>query len=94
MIRRHCSLAQDLAERAAAHPDLEVVVPCRLSLVCVAHRAGDDATQRLLDAVNASGAFATHTRLDGRLVLRLSVAQASVEKRHVDALWEVLVRAC
>jgi aromatic-L-amino-acid/L-tryptophan decarboxylase len=68
-------------------------VPCELSLVCLAHRDGDAATQRLLDAIDASGALATHTRLDGRLVLRLSVAQASTEQRHVDALWEVVAGA-
>jgi aromatic-L-amino-acid decarboxylase len=93
MVRRHCALATDLAARVEAHAALELVVPCRLSLVCLAHRDGDVATQRLLDAVNDSGAFATHTRLDGRLVLRLSVAQASTEQRHVDRLWEVLVDA-
>ena len=94
MIRHHCALAADLARRVADHPAFDLVVPCHLSLVCVAHRDGDDATQRLIDAVNASGAFATHTRLDGRLVLRLSVAQASTMPRHIDALWEVLERAC
>jgi aromatic-L-amino-acid decarboxylase len=91
MVRRHCSLASDLAARVESHDALDLVVPCRLSLVCVAHRDGDAATQRLLDAVNGSGAFATHTRLDGRLVLRLAIAQARTEQRHVDALWQVLV---
>jgi aromatic-L-amino-acid decarboxylase len=94
MVRRHCALAADLARRVDSHPALDVVVPCHLSLVCLAHRDGDDATQKLIDAVNSSGAFATHTRLDGRLVLRLSVAQASTAPRHIDAVWEVVERAC
>ncbi len=90
MVRRHCELAAGLAERVDGHPALDLVVPCRLSLVCVAHRDGDDATQRLLDAVDATGAHATHTRLDGRLVLRLSVAAANVEQRHVDEVWAAI----
>lgn len=90
MVARHCALAAELAARVEAHDALELVVPCRLSLVCVAHRDGVDATQRLLDAVNASGALVTHTRLDGRLVLRVSVASADVEQRHVDEVWRAV----
>ena len=93
MVRRHCDLASSLAARVDGHPHLELVVPCRLSLVCVAHRDGDAATQRLVDGVNATGALVTHTRLDGRLVLRVSVAARTVEQRHVDEVWEALVAA-
>jgi aromatic-L-amino-acid/L-tryptophan decarboxylase len=93
MVRRHCALAADLAARVEAHPRLELVVPTRLSLVCVAHRDGDDATARLVDAVNAAGAFVTHTRLDGRLVLRVSIAARTVEQHHVDEVWDALAGA-
>ena len=93
MVRRHCALAASVAARVDAHPALDLVVPCRLSLVCVAHRDGDAGTQRLVDAVNATGAFATSTRLDGRLVLRLSIAARAVEQRHVDQVWETLAGA-
>ena len=37
MIRRHVGLAQDLAKRIAAHPDLELVAPVPFSLVCFRH---------------------------------------------------------
>ena len=61
--------------------------------MCIAHRDGDDATQRLIDAVNATGAHVTHTRLDGRLVLRVSIAAAEVQQRHVDEVWSALEAA-
>jgi aromatic-L-amino-acid decarboxylase len=93
MVRRHCTLAAELAARVEAHDRLELVTPCRLTLVCIAHRDGDGATQQLLDAVNATGALATHTRLEGRLVLRLSIAAAEVEQRHVDAVWDAIAAA-
>jgi aromatic-L-amino-acid decarboxylase len=65
-----------------------------LNLVCLRHRDGDDATQRVLDAVNATGrAYLTHTRLDGRLVIRVSIGQTRTERRHVEALWEELRNA-
>ena len=56
-------------------------------LVCLRHVDGDEATQALLDAVNASGEqYLTHTRLDDRLVLRVSIGQTHTEERHVRAL--------
>ena len=49
--------------------------------------------QRILDAVNDTGALLTHTRLDGRLVIRVSTGQARTEPRHLDAVWRAVVAA-
>jgi aromatic-L-amino-acid decarboxylase len=44
--------------------------------------------------VNASGElFLTHTRLDGRLVLRMSIGAARTEERHVAQAWRAIQRA-
>lgn len=92
-VRAHVALAGDLAARVRAH-DLLGLVSARLNLVCLRHRDGDDATAAVLERVNASGrAFVTHTRLDGRYVLRVCVGQTATERRHVDALWEELQEA-
>lgn len=93
LVERGDRLARDLGRRATGHPALEVVVPAQLALVCLAHRDGDDATQRLIDAVNATGAQVTHTRLDGRLVLRVSTGQARTTEQHVDAVWDAITAA-
>lgn len=93
LVRNGVDLARRAAERLGAHPALELVVPPGLALVCVAHRDGDGATQRLLDAVNATGAFATHTRLDGRLVLRIGTGQARTEVHHLDRVLEAVLAA-
>ncbi len=93
-VRRHVALGEDLGARVRAHPRLELVAPVELALVCLAHRDGDAATQRLLDAVNAApDLLATHTRMGGRLVLRVAIGGVRTEQRHVDRLWEVLARA-
>ncbi len=92
-VREHVRLAEDLAARVTGHPALDLVAPRSLNLVCVAHVGGDAATQRCIDAVNASGALVTHTRLAGRLVVRVCVGQTRTEARHVDALWEALAAA-
>jgi len=71
-----------------------LAAPAPLSLVCFRHREGDAATQRILDRVNGSGRlFLTHTRLDGRLVLRMSIGATHTERRHVAAAWEAIQEA-
>jgi len=90
LVARGHALSLELASRVEAHPKLDLVVPAQLALVCVGHRSGDDGTQRLLDAVNATGAQVTHTRLEGRLVLRVSTGQARTEQRHLDAVWQAI----
>jgi len=65
-----------------------------LNLVCFRHLGGDEANERILETVNASGRFfLTHTKLDGRFTLRLSVGQTWTEERHVHAVWEAICRA-
>ncbi|MFO0827204.1 MAG: pyridoxal-dependent decarboxylase [Phycisphaerales bacterium] len=94
LVRHHVELARRFESWVRDDPDFELVAPCPLNLVCFRLRASDDANQRLLDRVNASGkAYLTHAKLDGRMVLRMSVGQTRVEERHVRAAWE-LIRAC
>lgn len=96
MVERHRDLALELAARVEADDELDLVVPCEgLPMVCLAHRAGDAATQALLDRANGAGFVVTHTRTagpddPGRLVLRVSTGARLVERRHLDELWSVL----
>ncbi len=88
-VRRHVALARGFADRVAADPDFELAAVPWLNLVCFRHRGGDTVNERLLAAVNASGAlYLTHTRLDGRHTLRMCVGQTHTEARHVTAAWE------
>jgi aromatic-L-amino-acid decarboxylase len=90
-IREHVTLTQELAARIAAHPRLEVVAPHPLNLVCFRHAAGDDASEALLAALNATGrVLLTHTRLDGRFVIRASIGAQATEAHHVEALWTLI----
>jgi aromatic-L-amino-acid/L-tryptophan decarboxylase len=91
-IRGHVALAEELAERIAAHPDFEVVAPAPLGLVCFRLRGEDASNQRLLDTLNDEGfVHLTHTRLDGRLTLRISVGGVRTERRHVEEAWQHIV---
>jgi aromatic-L-amino-acid/L-tryptophan decarboxylase len=90
-VGEHVALAASFAARVDAHPRLERLAPARLGLVCFAHAGGDEATQRLLDDLNGTGRVAlTHTRLAGRLAIRVSIGQTRTGARHVDALWTLI----
>jgi aromatic-L-amino-acid decarboxylase len=87
-IRRHVALAQAFAAWVRADARFELAAPVPLNLVCFRHRSGDAANQTLMDRLNASGdLYLTHTRLDGKLTLRMSIGQATTEERHVANAW-------
>ena len=88
-IRRHVALAQEFATWVSEDKRFELAAPAPLNLICFRHRGGDGINQRLMDGLNASGdLFLTHTRLDGKLTLRLSVGQTHTERRHVEQAWQ------
>jgi len=62
-----------------------------LNLLCCALRAGDAATDELIERANASGeALFTRTVLDGRVALRFSVGGRTTGLQHVEAAWKLL----
>jgi aromatic-L-amino-acid decarboxylase len=90
-IRNHVTWAQELARWVAQDDRFEIVAPHPLNLVCVALRAGDDATERLIEVANSTGeALFTRTVLDGRTVLRFCIGSRTTERRHVEAGWGLL----
>jgi len=93
-IRQHVALAREFAAWVEADPRFELAAPVTLALVCFRHRGGEAANQRILDTLNGSGRmFLSHTRLDGRLTLRLSIGQTNTQRRHVQQAWEMIREA-
>ncbi|HWH06404.1 MAG TPA: pyridoxal-dependent decarboxylase [Gaiellaceae bacterium] len=93
-IREAIRLAALFEEWVRAEPGWEVVAPRPFSLVCFRHEGGDEANEETLRRVNESGeAFLSHTRLGGRLVLRLAVGSARTTEADVRAAWDALRRA-
>lgn len=87
-IREHVRLAQQFASWVEADSRFELAVRPPLNLVCFRLKSGDEANQRLLDALNRSGdLYLTHTRLNDRLTLRLCVGQTNTIDRHVRDAW-------
>ncbi len=91
-IREHVKLAQEFASWVEADDRFEVVVQPPLTLVCFRlSQGGDEANQRLLDALNRTGKlFLTHTKLHDKLTLRFSIGATYTERRHVEQAWELI----
>ena len=91
-IREHVRLAQQFAAWVAAEPAFELAAPAPLNLVCFRLReGGDEANRALLERLNASGKmYLTHTVLDGKYTLRLSVGGTLTEERHVVGAWQTV----
>ena len=88
-IRQHMKLAQQFAEWVRKGERFELAAPVPLNLVCFRHKSGDAANQAILDRLNRSGdLFLTHTKLDGKLTLRLCVGQTNTQARHVENAWK------
>ena len=86
-----CELAQQFADwvRHDNDKDFELAAPAPLNLVCFRHKAGDAANQTIMDRLNRSGdLFLTHTKLNGKLTLRLCVGQTNTEAKHVERAWK------
>ena len=88
-IREHVRLAQEFANWVCGDERFEIAAPAPLNLVCFRLKSGDDATQKLMDALNRSGdLYLTHTKLNGKLTLRMCIGQTNTTERHVERAWE------
>jgi aromatic-L-amino-acid decarboxylase len=89
--REHIRLARRFADWVDADPAWELAAPLRFSLVCFRRRGSDDENEAILERVNRSGEiFLSHTRLNGRYVLRLAIGNARTTEADVHRAWEVL----
>ncbi len=98
MIREHIRLAKMLAGLIEAGKDFILMAPVPLNTVCFRYRPegmsdneADSLNERLNHALNDTGKiYLTHTKLDGRYVLRMVTAQTNVTEKHVLKAWEMI----
>ena len=103
-IREHCRLAKLFASWVEADPNWELLAPVPLGLVCfracpAIDRIDETARNARLDVlneaimhgVNATGkALLSHTKLNDKLTLRLSIGNIRTTEKHVRQVWELL----
>ena len=103
-IREHCRLAKLFASWVDESHDWELLAPTPLGLVCFRacpkredesdeNRATglDLLNEKIMHAVNATGkALLSHTKLNDKLTLRLSIGNIRTTERQVRQVWQLL----
>ena len=95
-IREHCRLARLFAGWVDDSENFEMLAPVPFALCCFRARPKnvddlDAFNENLMNEINASGeAYLSHTKLDGKFTLRLSVGSIRVEERHLENVWKLL----
>ncbi|MBC8031100.1 MAG: amino acid decarboxylase [Pyrinomonadaceae bacterium] len=103
-IREHCRLAKVFASWVEESADWELMAPVPLALVCFRARPRLDSVdesesnarldvlnEAIMHGVNATGkALLSHTKLNDKITLRLSVGNIRTTEKHVRQVWELL----
>jgi glutamate/tyrosine decarboxylase-like PLP-dependent enzyme len=99
MVERHLDLAQHLGRRVEEEPDLELLAPVTLNIVCFRYRPSclgeeelDELNARLGEDVLADGrVFFGTTRYGGRVAFRPAIVNWRTTERDVDLIVDVLL---
>ena len=90
-IREAVRLAQVFEGWVRHEPGWEICAPRHFSLVCFRRDGSDAENEALVERVNRSGEiFLSHTRLDGRYVLRLAIGNERTTEADVSRAWDSL----
>ncbi|MCA1742110.1 MAG: aminotransferase class I/II-fold pyridoxal phosphate-dependent enzyme [Bacteroidales bacterium] len=98
MIREHIRLAKMLAGLIESEKDFMLMAPVPLNTVCFRYlpegmndAEANELNEKLNHALNDTGKlYLTHTKLDGKYVLRMVTAQTNVTEKHVLNAWEMI----
>lgn len=95
-IREHCRLARLFANWVDDSENFEMLAPVPFALCCFRACPNnvedlDALNEKIMNEINASGeAYLSHTKLNGKFTLRLSVGSIRVEERHLRKVWDLL----
>lgn len=105
-IREHCRLARLFAKWVDDSENFEMLAPVPFALCCfraaplttrtfvseeLRQKYFDELNEKIMNEINASGeAYLSHTKLNGKFTLRLSVGSIHVEERHLQKVWDLL----
>ncbi len=100
ILREHLRLAKLFAEWIDAHPKFEKMAQVNFGVVCFRFHPPDlndenklnELNERLLNNVNDTGRlFISHTKIDGKYIIRVSVSGLRTEEKNVKNAW-ILIR--
>jgi aromatic-L-amino-acid/L-tryptophan decarboxylase len=90
-ISRTCALARYLEERVANTPELELLAPVELNIVCFRYRASDSdqVNARIVVELQESGSVAPSTTMvNRRLAIRAAIVNHRTSQLEIDKLLE------
>ena len=90
-----CALARHLASRVEETPELELMAPVELNIVCFRYRCedADRVNDELVIALQESGVVApSATRLNDRVAIRAALFNHRTRREDVEALVREVVR--
>ena len=89
VIAKTCTLAQYLESKIADEPELELLAPAQLNIVCFRYRSDDSdrVNSEIVVALHESGLAAPSvTTLAGQVAIRAAIVNHRTETRDIDAL--------
>ncbi len=93
-IRKHVGLAKLFVDLIEKSNSFELAAPPSLNLVCFRHKGDNQTNERIIDKINQEGQiYLTHTKLNGRYVLRFCIGQIRTEEHHVRRAVDILEEA-
>lgn len=100
-IKDHIELAKEFAGWVDNEKKFDRMAPVPFSTICFRYNPGNKTeeevnklNEKLLEEINASGKiFLSHTKLNGKFVIRLTIGSIRHEKRHISEAWE-LIKNC
>ncbi|MEZ4774465.1 MAG: pyridoxal-dependent decarboxylase [Bacteroidia bacterium] len=98
-VRNDINNSQHIADVIQARPDFELFIPPPLNLVCFRFKPEgnwsenqiNEFNSQIVNQLNASGEiYITHTKIDGKYLIRLSIGQTNMTAAHVDRAWNLI----
>ncbi|MFC3879965.1 pyridoxal phosphate-dependent decarboxylase family protein [Algoriphagus namhaensis] len=97
-IRNHIALAKKAESWIEAEENLEILAPVNFNTICFRYVDSNLSLEKLnslneawMNRVNETRkAFFTHTKLDGKYVIRWVIGQTDVELKHIQSAWVLL----
>jgi aromatic-L-amino-acid decarboxylase len=98
-IRNHIQLAHQAKSWIEAHDNLEILAPVNFNTICFRYHMETLSLEQenlinesWMNRVNATGkAFFSHTKLDGKYVIRWVISQTDVKEKHIQNAWSLLL---
>jgi aromatic-L-amino-acid decarboxylase len=98
-IRNHIQLAHQAKSWIEAHDNLEILAPVNFNTICFRYQMETLSLEQenlinesWMNRVNTTGkAFFSHTKLDGKYVIRWVISQTDVNEKHIQNAWSLLL---